>query len=58
MEATETKEEQELDIRIKGRRKEEAFEMHFFCSGIMQNVSLRDRRSDEETCVKGSGHKW
>ena len=57
MEATETKEEQELDIRIKGRRKEEAFEMHFFCSGIMQNISLRDKRSDEETCVKGSGHE-
>ena len=38
MEATEIKAEQELDIRIKGRRKEEVFVMHFFCSGIAQNV--------------------
>ena len=32
-------EEQELDIRIKSWRKEGVFEMHFFCSGITQNVS-------------------
>ena len=31
MEATELKEEQELDTKIKGWRKEEVFEMHFFC---------------------------
>ena len=40
MEATELKEERELDIRIKGWRKEEVFEMHFFCSVITQNVSF------------------
>jgi len=32
-------EEQELDVRIKSWRKEEVFVMHFFCSGITQNVS-------------------
>lgn len=36
----EVKAEQEFDIRIKGRRKGEVFEMHFFYSGIMQNVSF------------------
>ena len=25
---------QESDVRTKGRRKEEVFVMHFFCSGI------------------------
>jgi len=34
------KAEQESDIEIKGRRKEEAFEIHFFCSGARQNVSF------------------
>ena len=34
------KAEQELDIRIKGQRKEEVFVMHFFCSGIAQSVSF------------------
>ena len=34
-----------------------------FCLRIMQNVffpfvSLRDRRSEEETCVDGSGNVW
>ena len=37
MGATEMKVEQELDVRIKGRRKEEVV-MHFFYSGITQNV--------------------
>ena len=36
----EVKVEQELDIRIKGRRKGKVFEIHFFCSGIAQNVFL------------------
>ena len=40
MDATEIKAEQELDIRIKGRRKEKVFVRHFFCSGIAQNVSF------------------
>lgn len=40
MDATEMKEEQELDVRIKGQRKEEVFVMHHFCSGITQNVSF------------------
>ena len=35
----------------------------FFCLRITQKVffpfvSLRDRRSDEETCVYGSGNVW
>ena len=35
----------------------------FFCLRITQNVffpfvSLRDRRSEEETCVDGSGNMW
>ena len=34
------KEEQELNIRIKGWRKEEVVEIHFFCSGITQNLSF------------------
>ena len=53
--------EQELDIRIKGRRKEKVFEIHFFCSGITQNVFsfvfMRDEQSDRETCVEGE-HEW
>ena len=32
--------EQELDMRVEGRRKEEVFVMHFFCLGITQNVSV------------------
>jgi len=32
--------EQELDIGIKGRRKEKVFEILLFCSGITQNVSF------------------
>ena len=40
MQAMEMKGEQESDIRIKGRRKEEVFEILFFCSGITQNVSF------------------
>ena len=61
MEATELKEERELDIRIKGWRKEEVFEMHFFCSVITQNVSFlcfpEARQSNEETCVERSGNE-
>jgi len=38
VQATEMKEEQELDVRIKGQRKEEVFVMHFCCLGITQNV--------------------
>jgi len=38
MKAMEMKEEQELDIGIKGRRKVEVFEMYFFCLGISENV--------------------
>ena len=38
MEATEVKVEQEVHIGVKGRRKEKVFEIHFFCSGITQNV--------------------
>jgi len=40
MEATEVKEEQELDIRIKGRKKVEVFEKYFICLGISENVSF------------------
>ena len=37
--------------------------IYFFCSEITQNVSvlffpLRDRQSDEETCLDGSGKVW
>ena len=40
MEATELKEEQELDTRIKGWGKKEVFGMHLFCSGITQDFSF------------------
>ena len=54
--------EQELDIRIKDRRKEEVIEMHFFCLGITQNfisfVFMRDGQSYRKTCVEESGHEW
>jgi len=39
----------------------EVFVMHFFCSGqhrMFLFSSLRDRQSDEETCVEGSGNEW
>jgi len=55
MKATEMKVEQELDIRIKGQRKEEVFVVHFFYSGITQNGSfifMRDRQCDGETSVE------
>ena len=63
MDATEMKAEQELDIRIKGRKKEKVFVMHFFCSGIAQNVYfyfifMSDRQSDGGKCVGESGHEW
>ena len=48
--------EEESDIEIKGRRKEEVFEIYFFCSRTRENVSFfcfrRNRPSDEETCVE------
>jgi len=40
MEATEMKEEQELDTRIKGRRKVQVFEMYAPSLGISENVSF------------------
>ena len=54
------KTEQELDIRVKGGRKEGVFVMHFFCSGIAQSVSFvstRDRQSDGEK-VNMSCDRW
>ena len=37
--------------------------MYLFCSGITQNVffssvSLKDRQSDEATCVAEGGNEW
>jgi len=61
MKATEMKVEQGLGVGITGWRKEEVFVMHFFCSGITQNlsfVSMSDRQSDRETCVEASGYEW
>ena len=40
MKATEVKVERGLDVRIKGRRKEEVFMIPFFCLGITRNVSF------------------
>jgi len=40
VEATEMIEGQDLGVRIKGWRKEEVFVMHFFGSGITQDVSF------------------
>jgi len=40
VEVTEMKEQQELDIRIKGWSKEEVIEVKFFSSGKTHNISF------------------
>ena len=46
-----------------GNERKFIVECFFFCLRIIRNVyfpfvSLRDRRSEEETCVDGSGNVW